>query len=191
MLSDQSRTMFSGVTNKSGKFISGLGISANFVSFMVLAVGLIAAYYIYVGAFYLAILFVIISGIFDGLDGAVARANNKVTEFGGVLDSTIDKITEILIYLALGLFNPWLWFPAALAISFFMLSSYISERARTAGGRSAGGLLERKERLILIVLGLLFINYAAIILYIIAVLSLFTAGQRFFKNYKVLNQVKL
>jgi phosphatidylglycerophosphate synthase len=190
MFSDQLRKVFSVATTKAGKFIGDLGVHANFVTLLVLLTGVIAAYYIYIGAFYLAIFFVLLSGILDGLDGAVAKANNNETKFGGVLDSTTDKITEILIYVALGLYNPSLWLSAALAISFFMLSSYISERARTAGGRSGGGLLERKERLVLIILGLIITNWTVYILYLIALLSFFTAGQRFLRNYKILNQLK-
>jgi len=189
MFSDELRKIFAGFTTKAGKFLGRLGLTANFVTLLVFVTGVIAAYYIYIGTLWLGIVFFILSGIFDGLDGAVAKANNKETKFGGVLDSTTDKITEILVYLAFGLYNPTLWLPASLAISFFMLSSYISERARTAGGRSGGGLMERKERLILIILGLVFPSLTVYVLYIIAVGSLFTAIQRFLKNYKILSQI--
>ncbi|MFA5013697.1 MAG: CDP-alcohol phosphatidyltransferase family protein [Candidatus Paceibacterota bacterium] len=187
MFSDELRKLFSNITTGAGKFIGSLGISANFVTFLVLITGIIAAYYIYMGVFYLAIIFVLVSGILDGLDGAVAKAMKKETKFGGLFDSTTDKLTEILIYIALGLYNPQLWLPASLAISFFMLSSYISKHAKASGGKSQGGLLERKERIILIVLGLFFIKYVHIVLWIIAVASLFTASQRFAKNYKILS----
>jgi archaetidylinositol phosphate synthase len=188
MLSDQIRKSFSGLTDGAGKLIGSFGISANFVTFLVLVTGIIAAYYIYIGAFYLAILFVLISGVLDGLDGAVAKAMKKETKFGGLFDSTTDKLTEILIYISLGLYNPVLWLPASLAISFFMLSSYISKHAKASGGKSQGGLLERKERIILIVLGLFFIHYMNVVLWIIATASLFTGLQRFAKNYKILSQ---
>ena len=189
MLSDQLRQAFSGLTTKSGKFLGRLGISANFVTFLVLVTGILAAYFICLGKFNLAILFVIVSGILDGLDGAVAKANNKETKFGGLFDSTTDKLTEILIYIALGVYNSALWLPASLAISFFMLSSYISKHAKASGGKSQGGFLERKERIVLIVLSLFFINYAHYVLWFIAACSLFTAGQRFYKNYKILSAI--
>jgi phosphatidylglycerophosphate synthase len=135
-----------------------------------------------------AILLIILSGIMDFLDGSVARACKKETKFGGLFDSTVDKVTEIVIYISLGLYNPQLWFPASLAIAFFMLSSYISKHAKVSGGESGGGILERKERLILLVLGILLIDYMAYILYCIAFFSILTSLQRFYKNYKILSK---
>jgi phosphatidylglycerophosphate synthase len=126
----------------------------------------------------------------DGFDGAVAKANNKETKFGALFDSVTDKITEISWYIALGFFNPELWAPASLAIAFFMLSSYISKHAKSVGGKSGGGIMERKERLILIILGLMYMNCMIYSLYVIAFFSLVTCLQRFYKNYKILSQIK-
>ena len=190
MLTDQIRNLSSNLTNSIGKFIGGLGISANFVTFIVLISGFIATYFISLGSFHWAVLFIVISGLLDGIDGAVAKANNKETKFGALFDSVTDKITEISWYIALGLLNPLFWPPAAMAIAFFMLSSYISKHAKAVGGKSGGGIMERKERLILIVIGLLVINWMIYILYLIAFLSLLTCLQRFFKNYKILQEIK-
>lgn len=190
MLTDELRGLFSSLTNSVGKTLGGMGISANFVTFLVLVFGFIAAYFIYIGSFALAILFIILSGIMDGFDGAVAKTNHKETKFGALFDSVTDKTTEISWYLALGLLNPSFWAPAAMAIAFFMLSSYISKHAKSVGGKSGGGILERKERLILIVLGLIYINYMIYALYIIAIFSLITCLQRFYKNYKILSEIK-
>lgn len=190
MFTDQLRKLFSGITTNVGKFLGKLGVSANFVTFLVLVFGFIAAYYIYIGFFGLALLFVILSGIMDGFDGAVAKANNKETKFGALFDSVTDKITEISWYITLGLFNPEFWAPVALSIAFFMLASYISKHAKAVGGKSGGGIMERKERLVLIIIGLIFMNWMVYILYIIAILSIITCFQRFYKNYKILIQIK-
>ena len=187
MLTDELRSLTSGATNKIGKTIGGLGITANSVTFLVLVFGIIAAYFIYKCSFMLAILFFLISGLMDGIDGAVAKAMKKETKFGGLLDSTTDKFTEILVYIALGMYNSALWLPASLAISFFMLSSYISKHAKASGGKSGGGIIERKERMILIILGLFYINYMVYALWIIAIFSFITGIQRFIKNYKILS----
>jgi phosphatidylglycerophosphate synthase len=190
MLTEQLRNFSSGITAIIGKTLGKSGLSPNFFTFLVLISGLIAAYFIYLGFFYWAILFIIISGLLDGIDGAVAKANNKETKFGALFDSVTDKITEISWYIALGLLNPLFWPLAAMAIAFFMLSSYISKHAKAVGGKSGGGIMERKERLILIIIGLLVINWMLYILYLIAFLSFLTCLQRFFKNYKILKEIK-
>ncbi|MDD4662060.1 MAG: CDP-alcohol phosphatidyltransferase family protein [Candidatus Pacebacteria bacterium] len=188
MLTTEIRNFFSGFTTSVGKTLGKMGVSANFVTFLVLVFGFIAAYFIYSNNFPLAILFVILSGIMDGFDGAVAKANHKETKFGALFDSVTDKVTEISWYIALGFFNPALWGPATLALTFFMLSSYISKHAKSIGGESGGGIIERKERLILIILGLIFSNLMIYILYIIAFFSFITSLQRFYKNYKILKK---
>jgi len=189
MLTDQLRKLFSGLTTSVGKNLGKMGVSANFVTFLVLIFGFIAAYFIYKGSFGLALLFVFLSGLMDGFDGAVAKANNKETKFGALFDSVTDKITEISWYIALGLLNPDLWIPVAMSIAFFMLASYISKHAKAVGGKSGGGIMERKERLILIIIGLIYMNWMLSILWVIAILSFITCLQRFYKNYKILKEI--
>ena len=188
MLTDNLRGLFKGFSISSGRFLGGLGITPNMITFLVLIFGIIAAYNIYLGNLNLAIIFVLLSGMMDFFDGAIAKACQKETKFGGLFDSTTDKFTEIILYISLGMYNPDLWLPTSLAVSFFMLSSYISKHAKASGGKGGGGILERKERIILLVAGIIFIEYMGYVLYIIAFFSLLTAFQRFLRNYKVLSQ---
>lgn len=190
MLTDELRSSSSNLTNSIGKALGGIGVSANMVTFLVLVSGFTAAYYMYLGLFNSAIVLVLISGLLDGIDGAVAKANKTETKFGALFDSVTDKITEISWYVALGFLNPQFWAPASMAIGFFMLSSYISKHSKAVGGKSGGGIMERKERLVLIILGLIYVNWMIYILYAIAFFSLITCLQRFYKNYKILIQIK-
>jgi len=190
MLTEELRSLFSSFTSSVGKALGGMGISANLVTSLVLVTGLIAAYYIYSGMFSLAFIFVLVSGILDGFDGAVAKANKKETKFGALFDSVTDKVTEISWYIALGLYNPEWWFAISMSIAFFMLASYISKHSKAVGGKSGGGIMERKERLVLIVLGLIYADWMMAILWIIAILSIITCWQRFYKNYKILIGLK-
>jgi len=189
MFTENLRKIFEGISNKIGKVLGKTGLSPNFFTFLILVFGFIAAYFIYLGFFKLAIFFILISGLFDFIDGAVAKVNKKETKFGALFDSVSDKTSEISWYLALGLFNLQLWLGVSLVISTFMLSSYISKHAKAIGGKSGGGIMERKERLTLIILGLFFINYISYILYIIAFFSFITCLQRFFRNYRILQQL--
>lgn len=187
MFTDNLRKNFSGLSVSLGNFFGRkLKMSPNCATLFVLIFALIAAIFIYFGSFYLAILFFLLSGLMDFVDGSIAKTLKIQTKFGGMLDSTTDKFTEILMYLAIALYAPNLWLPASLCIAFFMLSSYISKHAKTSGGESGGGIMERKERMILIVLGLIFFNYMYIALCVIALFSFITAIQRFYKNYKIL-----
>ncbi len=185
MFTENLRVIFKGISSKIGGILGKTGLSPNFFTFLTLIFGFIAAYFIYLGSFRWAIVFILISGLMDFFDGAVAKVNKKETRFGALFDSTVDKTTEIAFYIALGLYSPKLWLGVSLAISAFMLSGYISKHAKAIGGKSGGGIMERKERLILIIFGLLFINYISYVLYAIAFFSLITCFQRFFRNYKV------
>jgi len=185
MLTENLRRIFEGFSNIIGKTLGKTGLSPNFFTSLILVFGFIAAYFIYLGSFKIAVLFVLISGLMDFIDGAVAKVNKKETKFGALFDSVSDKASEISWYLALGLFNPQLWLGVSLAIAFFMLASYISKHAKASGGKSGGGIMERKERMTLIILGLLFINYISYILYTIAFFAFITCLQRFFRNYKI------
>ena len=189
MLTENLREVFKKASNKIGDILGKTGLPPNFFTSLILVFGFIAAYFIYLGSFKIAILFILISGLMDFIDGAVAKVNKKETKFGALFDSTADKTTEISWYIAFGLFNPQLWLSVSLAIATFMLSSYVSKHAKAIGGKSGGGIMERKERLILIIIGLLFISYISYILYIIAFFSFLTALQRFFRNYKILQKV--
>lgn len=186
MFTDNLRKRFSSISLVIGRFLGGIGLTPNHMTFLCLVFGLGAAYMISQGMFYLAIILLLISGLMDFFDGSVARACNKETKFGGLFDSTVDKLTEIVVYIALGLYDPSLMLGSSLAISFFMLSSYISKHAKASGGKGGGGIIERKERLLLLVFGMIFISYMSYILYFIAMFSFVTCIQRFYRNYGLL-----
>jgi len=129
---------------------------------------------------------VLVAGLFDMLDGALARHTNKTTRFGAVLDSTLDRITEAVLLLGLlvlyareqsivGILLVGIALPSSLLVS------YTRAIAEAAGLDCKVGLFTRAERVIVLALGLLLsqIDYALITaLGIIALFSLFTVGQR-------------
>lgn len=178
------------LTKQIGKFF-GAFAEPNHCTYLALIVGLVAAYFIYVNQFVLAIFGILIAGFLDYVDGAIAKAMKKETKWGAMLDSVVDKITELAIYFALALFSNIYFFGSLLAASAFMLSSYISKHAGAIGAKMGGGLLERKERYALILIGLIFLVWQntiimLYILYVIGVLSLFTALQRMERTKKFL-----
>jgi len=128
----------------------------------------------------------LVAGLFDLLDGALARHTNQATHFGAILDSIVDRLAEAVILLGIlvlyareqsiiGILLVGIALPSSLLVS------YIRARAEAAGLKCKVGLFTRGERVIVLALGLLLsqIDYALVIaLGIIALFSLFTVGQR-------------
>ena len=137
---------------------------------------------------------VLFAGLFDMLDGALARRTNRVTKFGGVLDSTLDRVSEAVVLIGIAVFyvnqhSTWGVALAGVAMMSSQLVSYIRAKAEAMNINCEIGLFTRPERVVILSIGLLFskFNYVLLIaLAIIAVLSLFTAGQRLFFVWKKL-----
>jgi archaetidylinositol phosphate synthase len=145
-------------------------------------------------------LLLLFSGVFDILDGGVARAKGIITPFGGVLDSVCDRYSDGLMFLGIiaGAVNgrlvlppimqieSWLWAGFALIGSF--LVSYTRARAESAGCRKLSvGIAERTERMIILALGALagFLGWAIVL---IAVFSHITIIQRVLRAKSILSQ---
>jgi CDP-diacylglycerol---glycerol-3-phosphate 3-phosphatidyltransferase len=134
---------------------------------------------------------VLLSGFFDIIDGALARHTNQVTRFGGVLDSTLDRLSEAAMLLGImayylftpAIFNEWIILVIGLTMIASFLVSYIRSRAEAAHIDCQVGIFTRAERVIILALGLM-INQMTIILIIIAVLSVVTVIQRLVHVYQ-------
>lgn len=138
---------------------------------------------------------VLLSGTFDIIDGKVARATNRVTKFGALYDSTLDRYAEVVVFFGLAYFfdrhhfaflsSPnSLWQMAAVvavsvALGGSMMVSYVRARAEGLGLQCKVGIMQRPERIVLLGLGALIHEIALMIAVgLIAVLSNFTAIQR-------------
>ena len=131
-----------------------------------------------------------VSGFFDVLDGAVARATGRTSQRGAFLDSTLDRVAEVLVYLGIiigGYTNPSL---VLVALSFSLLVSYTRAKGDALGVSLAGiGVGERSERLVvLIVASLLGVVWLGVL--IVALLALITFVQRTVTVSKALGRPK-
>ena len=124
----------------------------------------------------------LVGGSFDMMDGALARLTDKVTRFGAVLDSTLDRLSEaalligvLVLWAADGDQNGVLLVGVTLTVS--LTVSYLRSRAEALGLECKGGLFTRPERIIVLALGLVF-DQLVIALLIIAAFSIFTVLQR-------------
>jgi CDP-diacylglycerol--glycerol-3-phosphate 3-phosphatidyltransferase len=153
------------------------------------AISLGAAALIVTGHLIIAGVVVLVSGFFDMLDGALARHTKQVTRSGAVLDSTLDRVSEAVLLLAVAVYyllffaDPPVWgiLFTSLALMGSPLVSYIRAKAEAIGLECKIGLFTRPERVVTLAVGLLAsrVDFALVtVLAIIAVLSFVTAGQR-------------
>jgi CDP-diacylglycerol---glycerol-3-phosphate 3-phosphatidyltransferase len=110
------------------------------------------------GRFFLGTLLVWGFVMLDMVDGAVARAGAGGTPFGGVLDSTGDRIVDAAVFGAVGWYyavhgQRWMLLAALLCLVLGSLTSYIRARAEAAGMNATVGIAERAERLIIVLVG--------------------------------------
>lgn len=121
MLDAKLRPLIDPPLNAAGRFIAGLGVSANQVTLIGMMIGIGAAVSIYFGHYIGALLLILGGRIFDGLDGAVARAS-QTSDFGGYLDILCDFVFYVSVPLAFGLADPDKLPYAAILIAAFTLT---------------------------------------------------------------------
>lgn len=156
-----------------------LRVSADHLTLAGIIFGALAGLAFARGRLVLAGVFLILAGVSDMLDGSLARSAGEATTFGSFIDSVADRFTEGLIFTGLA----WLYrgeqeLPLVLvALIGSFLVSYTKARAGALGVTCEVGLMERPERLILLIAGALT-GLLLPALWILAVLSLLTAGHR-------------
>lgn len=164
------------------RIIARTGVTPNILTAIGLVINLVSAAAVALGNFLAGGLLVLFSGLFDLLDGALARYTGKVTKFGALFDSAVDRVTEGALFLALA----WFYLPrdsnaevllAFIAMVGSFLISYIRARAEGLGIECKVGIFTRAERVAIIVLGLL-LNQMFIALLLLAVLTFITVIER-------------
>jgi archaetidylinositol phosphate synthase len=160
-----------------------VGVNPNTLTLLGLLISIVAAVYFARGEVVAAGSILLLSGIFDALDGAVARENGRTTRFGGFLDSVCDRFADAAVligamYGGLTSFPPFPeWFPGSLAIVGSLMVSYTRARAEAAGATASVGLGERAVRMLILILGA-FLNTVNWAVLIVTVISFITVFQR-------------
>ena len=138
----------------------------------------------YVKMFLYAALVIIGAGIFDMVDGRVARQTDQVTVFGAFFDSVIDRYSDVVLFFGLLVFyargNRFFYVVlAAFVMVTSLMVSYTRARAEALIGQCKVGFMERPERVVLLIIGALFDKMAPV-LWVIAVLSTITVAHRIY-----------
>ncbi len=175
------KSIISKILSPLTELIVRTGIKPNHLTILGLVIGLFSAYFIATGYVMIGGFFILVSGFFDILDGALARNQMMVTEFGGFLDSVLDRYVDVAIFIALGVYGiNWLY--VAIAMSGALLVSYTRARAEKVIEKCDVGIAERGERLVILFIGIA-INQIEIAVLIVAVLSHLTALHRVLYTY--------
>ena len=157
-------------------------INPNVLTFLGLVINIGASALLWNGQFRAAGLVIIGAGLFDMVDGRVARETNRVTRFGGFFDSVLDRYSDLALLTGLlvwyGSINRHVYVMlTALAMSGSVMVSYTRARAENSIPTCKVGFMERPERVVLVIIGALFDRMAPVI-WVIAVLSNITVIHR-------------
>ncbi len=183
------------------KIVDGLAltrISPNVLTFLGLVINSVAAVFFGyansqnpVRMFFFAGLVILGAGIFDMVDGRVARQTDQVTVFGAFFDSVIDRYSDVAIFFGLLVYyargNRFFY---VVLVAFVMVTSlmvsYTRARAEALIGACKVGFMERPERIVLVILGALFARWGAMapVLWVLAVLSTITVIHRISYTYQ-------
>lgn len=157
-------------------------IHPNVLTFFGLIINIWAAYLLARGQFVYAGLVIIGAGIFDMVDGRVARETNQVTHFGGFFDSVLDRYSDLALLIGLlvyygGINRPVYVVLTAVVMMASVMISYTRARAENTIPTCKVGFMERPERVVLLIIGALFDRMAPV-LWVIAILGNLTVFHR-------------
>jgi CDP-diacylglycerol--glycerol-3-phosphate 3-phosphatidyltransferase len=174
-----------------GKIVGWLALSRihpNVLTFIGLLINVVAAFLFAGGHFRAAGLVVLGAGLFDMVDGRVARETNRVTKFGGFFDSVLDRYSDMALFMGLLVYyasiNRFFYIVlTAIVMTGSVMVSYARSRAECTIPQCKVGFLERPERIVLIIIGALFDRMAPV-LWIIAILSNVTVIHRMIHTFQ-------
>ena len=159
------------------------------------------------GEFFLAGVVLIVANLFDMLDGNVARLSGNVTKFGGFLDSSLDRLSDMVAFLGIMIFYAGNTpehsllnvTTAGIGLIGSVMVSYTTARSEGFGVKANVGFLQRPERIVLLIIGALstvpnstsfFANRMPQVLWVLAIGSLWTFIQRMFYIWKELKNIE-
>ena len=177
------------------KIVNGLAlskISPNTLTFIGLLINVVAAFFFgyarpenNIRMFVYAGLVIIGAGLFDMVDGRVARQTNQVSVFGAFFDSVLDRYSDVAIFFGLLVYyargNRFFYVVlAAFVMTAALMVSYTRARAEALIGSCKVGFMERPERIVIVILGALFNRWGTMApaLWLLAILSTITVIQR-------------
>ena len=190
------------IINAMVRGIASAGISPNILTTIGVCINVGCALLFGFGEFFWAGIVLIVANVFDMLDGNVARQTGTVTRFGGFLDSSLDRLSDMVAFLGIMIFyagntpqhsliNVFL---AGVGMIFSVLVSYTAARSESLGVKANVGFLQRPERIVLLIIGALstwnwdsdffLFNRMPQVLWVLAIGSIWTFVHRMYFIWK-------
>ncbi|HLS79182.1 MAG TPA: CDP-alcohol phosphatidyltransferase family protein [Nocardia sp.] len=197
MLSFFGRETFAKATAPLGRALVATGLTPDAVTLIGTVASITAAVTLFpTGHLFWGTILIWLFVMFDMLDGAMARARGGGTKYGAVLDATCDRVADGAIFGALAWWaifhehNRWLFAATLVVLVTSQVISYAKARAEASGLSADGGLIERPDRLVIVLVGagltgiggywdIEWLTYAVhVSMWVLAVLSIVTVFQR-------------
>jgi len=168
--------------------LAATGVHPNLLTFLGLVINIQAALLFAAGRFQVAGLVMLLAGLFDMVDGRVARAQGRVTKFGAFFDSVIDRYSDLVLYLGLlfyyvGVSRNRYAVLVGVAMAGSVMVSYSRARAESLIAECKAGFWERPERIVLLIIGALA-NKMAPALWLLAIGPNISVIQRIVHTWK-------
>lgn len=165
--------------------------SPNMVTLASLITGILTGLFISIDWGWLAVMWLLLSGYLDMLDGSIARLTNTSSSFGTILDIMCDRTVEVIIFFAFALRAPELWFvymlmmgTTLLCVSSFLVVGIFSTNVTNKSFYYSPGLIERAEAFLFFIAIILLPGWQITLAIIYSILTLWTAGFRLFEFYR-------
>ena len=190
------------IINAMVRGLAAAGVSPNILTAIGVSINVACGVLFGLGEFFLAGIVLIIANLFDMLDGNVARQTGNVTKFGGFLDSSLDRLSDMVAFLGImmcyagnsaqhSLLNVFL---AGVGMIGSVMVSYTTARSEGLGVKANVGFLQRPERIVLLIIGALsswdlnsnnfFLNRMPQVLWVLAIGSIWTLIHRMYFIWK-------
>lgn len=188
--------------------LASMGIAPNILTATGVTINVGCAVLFGFGEFFWAGIVLIVANLFDMLDGNVARLTGNVTKYGSFLDSSLDRLSDMVVFLGIMMFygrnipqhsllNVFL---AGMGMIASVMVSYTTARSEGLGVKANVGFLQRPERVVLLIIGALstwdwnsenfFANRMPQVLWVLAIGSFWTMIQRMLFIRKELRQLE-
>ena len=180
------RPRIQGLLQPIGRFLARLGLNPTFITFFGVGITIVGSIFVGVGWLVPGALVALAGSAIDGLDGAVARASNRVSARGAFLDATMDRGGEIALLAGLAVSQRTdvrILLLTILSMGGALLVPYMRAKAESVGLEGKGGLMGRAERVILVSLGII-VGLIEPMLWLFVLATWLTVWQRFWSTYR-------
>lgn len=197
MLDTHARKIFNPIFSKIARLMIDIGLSANQITFIAFVIGILSAVALYFNKYLLSFVLLWLSGLFDAVDGEVARLTNKKSLIGAQLDIVSDRVVELAFIWAVAFNHKEVLYELLFLVSMILISmtvflttGMITKNSTKKSFYYQSGLMERTEGFIMFSIMIIFREKMRLVIIIYAILILITIIQRLVETIKINREVR-